>query len=114
MEQTEPGQLSVKFRWDLGQQAFGISSGDLQSTSPDGLQLAQQSLDLAFFAFGLPFGGQSGVEPVGKETEPHMIAYPVGAPVKDRPDLQILSAGRKAIASAFENMVQCNFPFVSG
>jgi hypothetical protein len=43
-----------------------------------------------------------------------MIAYPVGAPVKDRPDLQILSAGRKAIASAFENMVQCNFPFVSG
>ena len=77
MEQVESGEQSVKLRWDLGQQAFGISSGDLQSINPDCLQLAQQSLDLAFFAFGLPFGGQPGAEPVGKETEPHMIAYPI-------------------------------------
>jgi hypothetical protein len=54
-KRTESGKRSVELRWDLGQQAFGVLSGDFQSTNPDGLQLAQQALDLAF---GSPFLGQ--------------------------------------------------------
>ena len=62
---------------------------DFQGTDSNCLQLAQQSLDLAFFAFGSPFVAQSGAKPVSDEAEPHMIAYPVWTPVKDRSDLQI-------------------------
>jgi len=61
-------------------------TGDFQGAYPNGLQLAQQSLDLAF---GSPFIAHPGAKPVSDEAEPHMIANPVGTPVKDRSDLQI-------------------------
>jgi hypothetical protein len=73
----------------LGQQTLKVLTGDFQGAYPNGLQLAQQSLDLAFFAFGSPFIAQPGAKPVSDEAEPHMIANPVGTPVKDRLDLQI-------------------------
>src|ERR1700730_8352263 len=88
-KQTEPTQQSVELRWDLGQQALGVLAGDFQITDANCLQLAQQPLDLAFFAFGSPFVAQPGAKPVSDEAEPHMIAYPVRTPVKDRSDLQI-------------------------
>jgi hypothetical protein len=53
-------QQRIELGWDLSQQALGVLVCDFQGTDSNGLQLAQQSLDLACFAFGSPFIGKLG------------------------------------------------------
>ena len=73
----------------MSQEALGVLACDFQGTDSNALQLAQQSLDLACFAFGSPFIGKLGAKPVSDETESYMIADAVWTPVEDRADLQV-------------------------
>jgi hypothetical protein len=88
-KQTELTQHRIELGPDLSQEALGVLVCDFQGTDSNPLSLAQQSLDLACFAFGSPFIGKLGAEPVSDEAEPHMIADPVRTVVKDRADLHI-------------------------
>jgi len=47
----------------LGQQTLGISTCDFQGANSNCLQLAQQTLGLAFFAFGSSLISEFGAEP---------------------------------------------------
>ncbi len=75
---------------------FGDAFEDLESfvfevdgAEADGLELAQDAGDFAGFATQAPLAGEAGADPVGQETDAHMVDDAFGLAMEDGAELEV-------------------------
>ena len=61
---------------------------EVDSAEADRLELAQDAGDFAGFAAEPPLAGEAGADPVGQETDAHMVDDAFGLAMEDGADLE--------------------------
>ena len=91
MEEFELLEEGVEFRRHLSEARHRGQSrfADLDLAETNGLELTQDTSDLAAFSPRAPLSGKACADPISKKADAHMVDDAVGTVVKDRPHPQV-------------------------